>query len=83
MKHFDIIAFAHREKVTHWCKIWANFGLNFTQCVNDISSTICAYCVWAYSVERACEVLDPIRENFNLYAFTMLGWQGTLFFPIP
>jgi hypothetical protein len=32
-------------------------------------------------IEKACEVLDPIRENFNLYAFTNVGMARYPFFP--
>lgn len=49
------------------------FWRNFNQGGKDISSTIYAYGVRVYSIERASEVVDPIRENLNGYGFTNMG----------
>jgi hypothetical protein len=41
----------HEVLCSHRCREYQNLGLNLTQCVSGIWSTMCAYGGWACSIE--------------------------------
>jgi len=49
--HTSIDDVVHEVLFSHRCREYPNLGLNLTQCVSDIWSTMCAYGGWACCIE--------------------------------
>ncbi len=48
--HTSIDDGVYKVLFSHRCREYQNLGLNLTQCVSDIWSTMCAYGGWACSI---------------------------------
>jgi hypothetical protein len=67
--HTSIDDGVHKVLFSHRCREYQKLGLNLTQCVSDIWSTMSAYGGWARSIEvhaSRSEVLDPVGKVFSL-----------------